>query len=96
MFHLHETETSQRRQQFRQAVHVGQVGPDAHRQVVHDESGSERIRRLLFLESGIRAARLRSESKDKPKRTKQSSTSLSLSLPNLPISFVPAASRTRL
>ena len=79
MFHLHETETSQRRQQFRQAVHVGQVGPDAHRQVVHDESGSERIRRLLFLESGIRAARLRSESKDKPKRTKQSSTSLSLS-----------------
>ena len=51
-------ETSQRRQQLWQAVHVWEIGPDAYRQALHDELGSKRVFRLLFPQPGIRPARL--------------------------------------
>ena len=51
-------ETPQRRQQLWQAIHVREVGPDAHRQALHDELGSERVFWILLPQSWIRPARL--------------------------------------
>lgn len=53
-------ETPQRREQLWQAIHVRKVGPDAHRQALHDELGSERILGLLFPQPRIRPTRLKS------------------------------------
>lgn len=51
-------ETSQGREQLRQAIHLGEDGFDSHGQIVHDESGSNGVYGFLVSQSGIRATRL--------------------------------------
>lgn len=53
-------ETSQGREQFRQAVHFGKDRSDTHRQTFHDEFGSDRVHGFLLPKSGVRAACLNS------------------------------------
>lgn len=53
------TETPQGRVQFRPPVYIREDGSDAHRQIVHDEFGPDRVQWVLVLKSRVCAAHLK-------------------------------------
>lgn len=99
------TETSKRREQLRQAVHIGEDGPYTNGQAVYDEPRSDGIHGLLILESRIHPAHImrsnavnRSRKKMKKKNKKNASLEshfrrcVSVSVSSLPYILFPGKS----
>ena len=53
-----EDKAQERRVELRQAVHLGEDGPDADGQAVHDELGPNRVLQLLVPQPGVRSTRV--------------------------------------